>query len=156
MGSKRARRTEDLRQAVDCLPVRTRLAMLRGVQENTIIAGAYTDRRGGVCPMLAAHRAGGRTDLIAFARAWDRFTGAGRRSRPATERELGVLRAHLQASLLAEGDGPQLRGAIAEHQTLARRRRGWEAERLGLTWPQGLGSEPAADGPLAERPPALV
>src|SRR4249919_1464802 len=62
---------EELRQAIDCLPARTRVAMLDGVHSNSIIAGAYTDRSGGVCPMLAAHRCGGRTDLLAFAHAWD-------------------------------------------------------------------------------------
>ena len=49
--------------------------MLDGIEANQIIVGAYTDRRGGVCPMLAAHRNGGRTDLASFARAWDRYTG---------------------------------------------------------------------------------
>ncbi len=33
-----------------------------------IIVGAYVDRDGGVCPMLAAHRQGGRTDFLTFAR----------------------------------------------------------------------------------------
>ena len=73
MRSKRQRRIEDLRRAIDCLPERTKTAMLEGIDANTIIVGAYTDRRGGVCPMLAAHRHGGRTDLLAFAHAWDRF-----------------------------------------------------------------------------------
>ena len=99
MRSKRLRRIEDLRRAIDCLPERTKLAMLEGIDANTIIVGAYTDRRGGVCPMLAAHRYGGRTDLLAFAHAWDRFCDA-KRPRTATERELGVLSAHLEASLL--------------------------------------------------------
>ena len=94
MRSKRLRRIEDLRQAIDCLPERTKHAMLEGIEVNTIIVGAYTDRSGGVCPMLAAHRHGGRTDLLAFAHAWDRFCGA-KRPRTATERELHVLQAHL-------------------------------------------------------------
>src|SRR3712207_7902239 len=84
-------------RAVDCLPERTKVAMLDGIAENTIIVGAYTDRRGGVCPMLAAHRHGGRTDLLAFAHAWDRFCQA-KRPRRADEREPGVLKAHLEAS----------------------------------------------------------
>src|SRR6266550_5726410 len=67
---------EDLRRAIDCLPVDTRAAMLEGVRANDIIVGAYTDRSGGVCPMLAAHRCGGRTDFLSFAHAWDRFTRA--------------------------------------------------------------------------------
>src|SRR5262245_27669588 len=96
---------EQLRLAIDCLPLETRLAMLRGIRENDIIVGAYTDRSGGVCPMLAAHRCGGRTDFITFARSWDRFTKAGSRSRKASERELRMLTSHLEASLLAEGNG---------------------------------------------------
>ena len=73
---RRSRRDvrEDLRLAVRCLPQHTRVAMLEGVQRNDIIVGAYTDRKGGVCPMLAAHRCGGRTDFLAFAHSWDRFT----------------------------------------------------------------------------------
>ncbi len=51
-----------------------------------IIVGAYVEA-GGRCPMLAAHRCGGRTDFISFARSWDRFARAGR-ARAATEREL--------------------------------------------------------------------
>ena len=62
---------EQLRLAVQCLPEHTRAAMLEGIGRNDIIVGAYTDRRGGVCPMLAAHRCGGRTDFLAFAHAWE-------------------------------------------------------------------------------------
>src|SRR3954470_7791644 len=91
---------QELRQAIDCLPERTREAMLQGLDENQIIVGAYTDRRGGVCPMLAAHRSGGRPSLASFAKAWDRYTGAKQRPRPATERELRTLRAMLEASLM--------------------------------------------------------
>jgi hypothetical protein len=72
--------------------------MLGGVEANRIIVGAYTDRSGGICPMLAAHRNGGRTSLASFARAWDRYTGV-RRPRPATERELNTLRTMLEASI---------------------------------------------------------
>jgi hypothetical protein len=32
--------------------------MLKGIGVNRIIVGAYTDRHGGTCPMLAAHRNG--------------------------------------------------------------------------------------------------
>jgi hypothetical protein len=76
--------------------------MLTGVEANRIIVGAYTDNRGGVCPMLAAHRNGGRTSLASFARAWDRYTGARGVARPATERELNTLRAMLEASILLD------------------------------------------------------
>src|SRR5919107_568440 len=99
MRSKRQRRIDALRRAIDCLPERTKTAMLDGIDANTIIVGAYTDRRGGVCPMLAAHRHGGRTNLLAFAKAWDRFCGA-KRPRLATERELSVLKTHLEAASL--------------------------------------------------------
>jgi hypothetical protein len=79
--------------------------MLAGLDRyDRIIVGAYTDRKGGVCPMLAAHRCGGRTDFSSFARAWDRFTGAGSRARSASERELRTLRAQLEASLWHEED----------------------------------------------------
>src|SRR3954454_19532529 len=91
---------QELRQAIDCLPDRTRRAMLDGIEANDIIVGAYTDRRGGVCPMLAAHRHGGRTSLASFAKAWDRYTGARKKPRPATEREVRTLRAMLEASLM--------------------------------------------------------
>lgn len=88
-----------LRIAVGRLPRRTREAMLRGIETNRIIVGAYVDpRSGGVCPMLAAHRNGGRTSVAGFARAWDEYTGA-RRPRRATRREVGALRALLQSSL---------------------------------------------------------
>jgi hypothetical protein len=109
--------------------------MLEGVRANEIIVGAYSDRAGGVCPMLAAHRNGGRTNFVSFARAWDRFAGT-KRARRATEREIAVLIAHLEASLLAE-DEVDLGGAVADHQTLARERRAREARRVGLGWLRG-------------------
>ena len=124
---------EDLRLAIDCLPLRTREAMLDGIRTHEIIVGAYSDRAGGVCPMLAAHRCGGRTSFISFARAWDRFTRA-KRARAATERELRALEAHLIASLLAESTNADLGGAIAQHQALVRERKADEARRLGLGW----------------------
>ena len=110
---------EDLRLAIDCLPVRTREAMLEGIRSNEIIVGAYADRAGGVCPMLAAHRCGGRTSFVSFARAWDRFAG-GRRARRATPRELRILEGQLQASLLAE-ERVDLEAAIAAHEALRAR-----------------------------------
>jgi hypothetical protein len=132
MRSKRLRRIEDLRRAIDCLPERTQRAMLAGIERNTIIVGAYTDRNGGVCPMLAAHRNGGRTDLLAFARAWDRFCDPGE-PRLATERELAVLKSHLEAGLYESGRS-DFAAAIADHQATARERRAREARRTGLGW----------------------
>ena len=93
--------------------------MLDAIEHNRIIVGAYTDRDGGVCPMLAAHRNGGRTSYASFARAWDRYTHAGSRSRPATGRELTTLRTMLEASLASDApDGTTLGGAIAAHHEL--------------------------------------
>jgi hypothetical protein len=98
--------------------------MLEGLRSNEIIVGAYS-RDGGICPMLAAHRAGGRTSMISFARAWDRFalTGRNARPRPATPRELRILVTHLEASLL-EDEAPrtELGAAIAAHQRLLEHR----------------------------------
>lgn len=124
---------EALRQAVDCLPKHTRAAMLEGIGRNDIIVGAYTDRRGGVCPMLAAHRCGGRTDFLAFAHAWDRFTKA-KRPRRATEREIRTLVAYLQAATIAEPVSTSFNTAISEHQAAARERRAREAASIGWDW----------------------
>jgi hypothetical protein len=118
MRTRRRATIDDLRLAIECLPTRTKIAMLEGIRTNPIIVGAYSTREG-ICPMLAAHRAGGRTDLIAFARAWDRFALAGARrrtTRRATERELLILNTHLEASLLE--DSEPLAAAIAEHRAL--------------------------------------
>ena len=119
---------ERLRFAVEALPRRAREAMLRGVDSNPIIVGAYVDRDGGVCPMLAAHRNGGRTSLASFARAWDRYTGA-KRPRPATRRELRTLRALLESSLAGD---PMQRGSIAEAAARIRAERAEIAERDAL------------------------
>jgi hypothetical protein len=98
----RRRPAHELRTAVDCLPLSTREAMLDGIESSRIIVGAYVDRQGGMCPMLAAHRNGGRTSLSTFAKAWDRYTKANGRPRPATERELNTLRAMLEVSIAVE------------------------------------------------------
>jgi hypothetical protein len=128
MRRRRSSTLQDLRLTIDCLPLRTRIAMLEGVRTNEIIVGAYVDRHGGVCPMLAAHRNGGRTSFISFAKAWDRFAGA-KRARRATERELRVLIAHLEESIAAE-EGIDLADAISDHERLtARRPRPGDADR---------------------------
>jgi hypothetical protein len=169
----------DLRVAIDCLPRHTRIAMLRGIQSGPIIVGAYTGEDG-ICPMLAAHRNGGRTSFIAFARAWDSFAYRGQKgrcSRRATPRELLVLRSHLEASLLAdETPAEDLAAVIAEHRAAVqarrprpgdvdrsrelRHRRGWrwtrparsleEYERLLAALEQELGTSPDA-GSARER-----
>jgi hypothetical protein len=115
----RRRPARDLRTAIDCLPLETRKAMLTGVESNRIIVGAYTDRKGGVCPMLAAHRNGGRTSLASFAHAWDRYTGARDRARPATDRELHTLTAMLEASIALD-ELPALEEVAREVRKLRR------------------------------------
>jgi hypothetical protein len=145
MRTRRHATSTDLRLAVECLPRRTRIAMLEAIATNEIIVGAYANTDG-ICPMLAAHRAGGRTNLIAFARAWDRFAFRDSRSgraRRATERELLVLRAHLEASLLAE-DAPDsdLAAARREHLELVQHRE-HERPRPG---------DPDRSSELADRP----
>ena len=59
--------------------------------------------------MLAAHRNGGRTSLASFARAWDRYTRARGRPRPATDREVTTLRTMLEASIVLD-ETPALSG----------------------------------------------
>jgi hypothetical protein len=121
MRTRRAATITDLRRAVDCLPRATRIAMLEGIRSNAIIVGAYTGPDG-ICPMLAAHRAGGRTDFISFAKAWDRFAlsgSRGRRARRATQRELLILTTQLEASLLDdEAPASDLAAAITAHKAL--------------------------------------
>ena len=107
-----------LRLAIDCMPVATREAMLAGVRRyERIIVGAYIDEHGGVCPMLAAHRCGGRTDFLSFAKSWDRFARARGRARAATARELRILVAQLEASLAS---GVETSSSTARSQSTAR------------------------------------
>jgi hypothetical protein len=132
---------ERLRLAIDCLPPATRKAMLDGVLgSERIIVGAYTDGSGGVCPMLAAHRCGGRTDFASFAKSWDRFARSRSGARAASEREVRILLTQLRASL-AEADGVELDRAIAEHRTLiaerVRRAARGGSERAGQVDPTG-------------------
>jgi len=113
----------ELERAIDRLPMQTRTAMLDGIRANPIIVGAYTDDKGGICPMLAAHRNGGRTTLLAFARSWDRFADT-RRVRSASRRELAVLERLLTSSLDQDKDNEltDLGAAIAAHKDLTTRR----------------------------------
>jgi hypothetical protein len=132
---------ERLRLAVQALPKVTREAMLRGIAANPIIVGAYVDRdSGGICPMLAAHRNGGRTNLASFARAWDRYTGA-KRPRLATRREVSTLRSLLEASLATDiGEGGSIAAAAAQIR----------AERAELAKRQARCAEP--DRPAVPEP----
>jgi hypothetical protein len=100
------------------MPVATREAMLQALRAGErIISGAYVDGRGGVCPMLAAHRRGGRTDFISFARSWDGFTRASAKARQATPREVRILAEQLEASLTSV-TGLEFDQAIKEHRRL--------------------------------------
>lgn len=102
--AKRRNNAQRLRNSVDAMPNGTKQAMLHGIRTNRVIVGAYTDKRGGVCPMLAAHRNGGRTNFGTFARAWDAFTGANQRKpRRASRREVRALENYLELALLREG-----------------------------------------------------
>jgi hypothetical protein len=100
-----ARRSQALRRAVSELPAHTRRAMLDAVERDELITGAYTDLRGRVCPMLAAHRRGARSDVGRFPAAWDAF-GRARRPRLATPRELEILKALLEESLADAAPAP--------------------------------------------------
>jgi hypothetical protein len=107
--------------------------MLEGVDSNRIIVGAYVDRDGGVCPMLAAHRCGGRTDFRAFARAWDRFTGTGKSARRASERELRTLAAQLVASILEE-DEKRTQLTRLDHPIRSAPQEAEQVTRIGSAW----------------------
>jgi hypothetical protein len=133
---------ERLRLAIDCMPVATREAMLEGLHRyERILVGAYVDERGGVCPMLAAHRCGGRTDFLSFAKSWDRFARAKGGKRAATEREVRILATQLEDSL-ASVDGLQLDRAIAEHHALVGASRSRRS---------ALGREADPRGPISAR-----
>jgi hypothetical protein len=123
MPTSREQAVAELRRAIDVLPERTRKAMLVGIGNNTVITGAF-GAGGGACPMLAAHREGGRTSACSFPEAWDRFTGvAGRQIiRPATEYELLTLRREIEASL-ETAPSSVLADAIAEHRAIVEARR---------------------------------
>jgi hypothetical protein len=71
--------------------------------------------------MLAAHRCGGRTDFLSFAKSWDRFARSKGGARRANERELRILMAQLEGSL-ASATGLELDTAIKEHRKLMSRR----------------------------------
>src|SRR3954468_7413030 len=101
-----------LERAIRSLPASTRAAMLEGIRAHPIVCGAYTDGRGGICPMLGAHRHRGRVTLLAFARSWDAFARA-KRVRRATPRELRTLEHLLVASLQQQSEFAR---AIAEYQ----------------------------------------
>jgi hypothetical protein len=137
---------ERLRFAVEALPARTKQAMLKGMDANPIIVGAYVDRDGGVCPMLAAHRNGGRTSLASFARAWDGYTDA-KRPRLATRRELRTLRSLLETSLSADH--------LTEPRSIAEAAARIRSERAAVAEREAVAADPAEpdfdDAPIRVR-----
>jgi hypothetical protein len=140
---------ERLRLAVHALPKLTREAMLRGIAANPIVVGAYVDRdSGGICPMLAAHRNGGRTSLGSFARAWDRYTGA-KRPRLATRREVRTLRSLLESSLADDmSDGGSIAAAAAQ---IRAERAELAARRASCTEPETPAITEPAEAPIRIR-----
>ena len=94
------KRASALQRAVDRLPVPSRRAMLQGLGEDTIIAGAYSVGSAR-CPGLAAYRRGARTGYSEFAGAWDRYV-RGRGVRRARRNDVTTLVAMLRASLATE------------------------------------------------------
>ena len=134
-----------LRHAVEALPTHTKQGMLKGIQTNRVVVGAYTDKRGGVCPMLAAHRNGGRTDFGAFARAWDAYVDA-KKPRRATAREVRTLKGYLELALVREGIRPEqpihrqssLTEAVREVKAARRSRAERAARKVGETTVEDL------------------
>lgn len=116
--------------------------MLDGIKRNRVIVGAYVDKRGGVCPMLAAHRNGGRTDFGSFARAWDAFTGA-TKARRASAREVRTLKGYLEVALIREGVAPppQSSGSPWAERPLAEEVREVQATRRRLAEADARDSE---------------
>ena len=152
MRAKYRNPAQRLRTTIDRLPERTRRAMLVGIDSNPIIVGAYTDpRSGGICPMLAAHRNGGRTDLASFAIAWDAFTDA-RRPRLATRRELRTLRSFLELSLLST---PRTSGSIADAAARIRAERAEVAARIDAAAARRAAEGTEAAPAPAERQPEI-
>jgi hypothetical protein len=96
------KRVRTLQRAVDRLPVDSRRAMLVGLGEDTIIAGAYSVGPAR-CPGLAAYRRGARTGYTEFAKAWDHYA-RGRGVRRVRDDDVATLVAMLRASLATEGD----------------------------------------------------
>ena len=98
--------------------------MLEGLDSGEVITGGYVDGDGGQCPMLAAHRNGGRADegTDTFARAWDEFTGTPTgQPRKATEREVSLLRYYLECSLIDDaGQERPLAEEVADVQAARR------------------------------------
>lgn len=123
----------ELREAIDQLSPRTRVAMLDAVRcpATQLIAGAYVATEGGICPLLASHRRGGRvhdasTTSSPFAGAWDRFTATPTgRTREISAHERRMLETMLLTSLARDR-----RRREAAELARAKRERRAERERL--------------------------
>src|SRR5438067_6617150 len=94
------KRVRALQRAVERLPVSSRRAMLEGLGEDPIIAGAYAVGPAR-CPGFAAYRRGARTGYSEFAAAWDRYA-RGRGVRRARNDDVATLTAILRASLATQ------------------------------------------------------
>lgn len=115
------RSANELRAAIDRLPLATRQRMLDGIHRHPIIVGADGDPRGGVCPVYATSSPPSKRIGKPFARAWDQYAGA-RVGRPASERELHTLRSMLATSIELESE-PAVSlsaGIVAHKASLAR------------------------------------
>ena len=123
MATPREQARAELRRSIDVLPERTRKAMLHGLGHNTVITGAFAASGQGACPMMVAHREGGRTSSCSFPEAWDKFTGVYGRAiiREATPYEVQILCEEIEASLQPLPN--VLSDAIAEHQAIVEARR---------------------------------
>jgi hypothetical protein len=146
MARRKDTQTMRLRHAVEALPTHTKQGMLKGIQTNRVVVGAYTDKRGGVCPMLAAHRNGGRTNFGAFARAWDAYIGA-KKPRRASAREVRTLQGYLELALVREGIRPEQ--PIRRESTLADAVRAVKATRRRLAEAEARESEVTVEELLA-------
>ena len=120
MATSREQARAELRRSIDVLPERTRKAMLHGLGNNTVITGAFAASGQGACPMMVAHREGGRTSCCTFPEAWDKFTGVYGRHivREATPYEVQILCEEIEASLVPLPKVDPLADAIAEHQAM--------------------------------------
>jgi len=164
MTTPREEALADLRQSIDTLPERTRAAMLSGLGTNTVITGAFTDGSGVCPMLAAHREGvrtrcmGFPEAWDRFTGVHGRGI-----CRPATQYEVLHLRMQIEESLdaprttsgfaeaIAEhqasiearrehsrrqsgGFVADLTGAIEEHRSVSRDRRGREATEVGLDW----------------------
>jgi len=147
------KRVRTLQQAVDRLPAESRRAMLQGLGDGPIIAGAYKIGPAR-CPGLAAYRHGARTGYTEFAKAWDRYV-RGHGVRRAREDDIATLITMLRTGLPRDaeavptngngagphmnGDGSQANGAVPHTNGAAAGTNGDRANGDGLERARDLG-----------------